>query len=169
MGQVPPGFKFPAILDKYGVPHSENGAATMPNGSDFWWDEFLSNRGNCWYGNTGPDGTPGSVTSSDAATFPGLPPNVLPGCAGGSNENTSVGAGDIAKEAYLLECSQGPKSPTGGVVCDWYEAPPKPGSEEAERQRAANAAAGLQFATSPQAQQLQSVIEGFAAGAVPKR
>jgi hypothetical protein len=108
MGQVPPGFTFPAILDKYGVPHSENGAASMPNGTDFWWDEFASNRWNCWYNNTAPAGS--LVTGSgDAGTFPGLPPNPLPDCAGGTNQNLSVGNGDLAKEAYLVECAQGPK------------------------------------------------------------
>ncbi len=170
MGQVPPGFTFPAILDKYKVPHSENGAARMPNGTDFWWDEFLSNRGNCWYGNTGPDGTAGSVTGSgQAGTFPGLPPNPLPDCAGGQNQNLSVGNGDIAKEAYLVECAQGPKSPTGGIACDWYESPPKPGSPEEAQQRRENEAAALAYSTSPQAGQLQALIDGFAAGAVPRR
>ena len=169
MGQVPPGFAFPAILDKYGVPHSENGAATMPNGADFWWDEFLSNRWNCWYGNTGPDGTAASVTSSDAAPFPGLPPNPLPDCAGGTNQDLSIGTGDIAKEAYLLECSQGPKSPTGGIACDWYEAPPRPGSEAQAQQRRKNEQAAATFATSPDAGSLQKLIESFAAGAVGRR
>ena len=25
-----------------------------PNGTDFWWDQFAGNRGNCWYRNSGP-------------------------------------------------------------------------------------------------------------------
>ena len=38
------------------------------NGVDFWWDQGgissipTLNTGNCWYGNTGPDGTAASVT-----------------------------------------------------------------------------------------------------------
>lgn len=169
MGQVPPGFTFPAILDKYGVPHSENRAATMPNGTDFWWDEFLSNRWNCWYGNTGPDGREASVTGSgDAGTFPGLPPSPLPDCAGGTNQKLSVGNGDIAKEAYLVECAQGPKTATGAIACDWYEAPPKPGSAAAAQQRQENEAAAATFATSPAADGLRQLLEGFAPGWVPK-
>ena len=39
------------------------GATVLPNGVDFWWDEFAGNNGNCWVGNTGPDGTPASVTT----------------------------------------------------------------------------------------------------------
>ena len=31
-------------------------ASAMPNGVDFWWDEFPSNTGNCWYPNNGSDG-----------------------------------------------------------------------------------------------------------------
>ena len=62
MGQAPPGFEYPAKLRQYGVPHGDAGSETAPNGTDFWWDEFLSNRWNCWYGNTGPDGTPASVS-----------------------------------------------------------------------------------------------------------
>ncbi len=162
MGQVPPGFTFPKILDKYGVPHSEQGTRQAPNGTDFWWDEFLSNRANCWYGNTGPDGKTGTATSSgQAGTFPGLPPNPLPDCAGGTNENLSIGNGDIAKEAYLLECSQGPKATPGPIACDWYQAPPKPGSEEERRQREKYEALGIQYADSPQAAQLQKIIESF--------
>ena len=43
-------------------------AAPSANGVDFWWDQGgisvdpTLNTGNCWYGNTGPDGTTGSVT-----------------------------------------------------------------------------------------------------------
>ena len=28
--------------------------ASKPNGTDFWWDDFLGNTGNCWYLNEGP-------------------------------------------------------------------------------------------------------------------
>ncbi len=34
-------------------------AKSLPNGVDFWWDEFPGNDGNCWFDNTGPDGKRG--------------------------------------------------------------------------------------------------------------
>jgi hypothetical protein len=165
MGQRPKGFEFPEILDKYNVPHSESSAATVPNGTDFWWDEFLSNRRNCWYGNTGPDGTPATVTGSgEAGTFPGLPPNLLPDCGGGENQELSVGNGDLAKEAYLVECAQGPKPPTGPIACDWYTAPPKPGSPEEAAQRQRYEEASRAFLASPQATDLRKLVEGLGGG-----
>ena len=35
-----------------------------PNGTDFWWDNFAGNTGNCWHDNTGKEGTAASVTST---------------------------------------------------------------------------------------------------------
>ena len=45
------------------------GGTIKPNGVDFWWDEFPGDTGNCWYANTGPDGTNGSWTG-DPERFP---------------------------------------------------------------------------------------------------
>ena len=48
-------------------------AASQPNGVDFWWDQGgisidpTLNTANCWYNNTGPDGTAGSVTGTALA------------------------------------------------------------------------------------------------------
>jgi hypothetical protein len=137
----------------------------MPNGTDFWWDEFFTNRANCWYGNLGPDGSGGSVTGSgEAGSFPGLPPNILPDCAGGTNQELSVGNGDVAKEAYLVECAEGPKKSPGPIPCDWYTAPPKPGSPEAAQQRAQYDAMGRSYAESPQGQALKKTLENLVAG-----
>jgi hypothetical protein len=156
VGQVPPGFSFPAKLDEFGVPHGDADQETLPNGNDFWWDEFLSNRWNCWFGNSGPDGTAGSVTGSgDAGRTPGIPPNPLPDCAGGTNQDLSIGTGDPAKEAYLLDCSEGPDEETGPLDCDWWTPPPQPGSEEAARQRAQFAAAARFFDGTPEADRLR--------------
>ena len=60
-----------------------------PNGVDFWWDQFPDNRNNCWYENTGRDGTAATVTSappapllpSDCATSRG---HRQPGTRGGA-------------------------------------------------------------------------------------
>jgi hypothetical protein len=85
-----------------------------PNGEDFWWDSFSGNTNNCWYNNTGPDGT-----SASLKTTPGSLPS---DCA------TSMGTGGPGQEAELLTCladfSAGPGS-TGGA-CPWFETPPEP-------------------------------------------
>ncbi|HET8820043.1 MAG TPA: right-handed parallel beta-helix repeat-containing protein [Thermoleophilaceae bacterium] len=160
VGQVPPGFTFPAKLDEFGVPHGDRSQATLPNGNDFWWDEFLSNRWNCWYGNTGPDGTAGSVTGSGD---PGVLPNLFPDCAGGSNQDLSIGGGDAAKEAYLIDCSEGPDDETGPLDCDWWTPPPRPGSAEATRQGAEFAAAARSFDGTSEADRLRQRMEELAA------
>jgi hypothetical protein len=165
MGQVPRGFRYPEPLDRFGVPHGEADRATLPNGNDFWWDEFLSNRANCWYGNTGPDGTPASITGpGDAGRSPGLPPNVLPDCAGGENEDQSVGNGDVAKEQYLVNCSEGPPGGTGPLDCDWYTPPARPGSAAAAARSRAVAVGSQQFARSAEGQRLRQRMEALAAG-----
>ncbi len=43
-----------------------------PNGTDFWWDNWVDNRGNCWRDNIGKNGTRRSVTTSPPG---GLPSN----------------------------------------------------------------------------------------------
>jgi hypothetical protein len=81
-----------------------------PNGTDFWWDEFANNVNNCWYGNTGTDGTAASVTSD---------PGSLP-----SNCETSRGTGNPAHDAELLACLA---AFTFDVEsCDWFTTPREP-------------------------------------------
>jgi hypothetical protein len=165
MGQVPPGFRYPAKLAEYAVPHSDI-APIAPNGNDFWWDEFSTNRWNCWYGNTGPDGSPGSVTGAgESGRLPGVPPNPLPDCGGGSSQDLSVGQGDAAKEAYLLDCSEGPDEDTSPMACDWWDLPPKPGSPAARTAQQSFATAARRFAGTPEAQRLRARMEELAAGA----
>ncbi|MEJ7892894.1 MAG: right-handed parallel beta-helix repeat-containing protein [Solirubrobacteraceae bacterium] len=159
VGQVPPGFRFPKALDQFGAPHSALSAKTMPNGTDFWWDEFTSNTGNCWYDNRGPDGTAASVTGSgEAGRAPSIPSNPLPDCNGGKDPGSSTGNGDLAKEAYLVECSMGPDKDTGPLDCDWWSAPAKPGTAEARRSGARRAAAAAAYAKSPEAAALRDRI-----------
>jgi hypothetical protein len=165
MGEVPPGFQFPEPLKRYGVPHGLATSRSLPNGLDFWWDEFSSNRWNCWYGNTGPDGTPGSVTGSgDAGRTPGLQPNVLPDCAGGTNRNLSVGNGDVAKEAYLVDCAEGPDKDTSPLACDWWTPPARPGSASARARAREVAAASERFRYTPEAAALRKRMDAVAAG-----
>ncbi len=101
----------------------------MPNGVDFWWDEFPSNTGNCWYGNRGPDGTDASWTGDPVRfSVPGKSiPRFLPEDCG-----TSVGTGNAAKEAMLAYCAE---VSIGDTSCEWYSMPPKPGTRAAAEYR----------------------------------
>lgn len=151
LGQVPPGFRFPREADMFGNARSPQGQARMPNGNDFWWDGFTSNRWNCWFGNTGPDGTAGSVTGPGAAgKMPASLPNGLPNCSNGTNRDSSVGLGDPAKTQYLVDCSNGPDTDTGPLDCDWWTPPAKPGSAAARARAAQFSAAASKYNASPQ-------------------
>ncbi|HEX2129654.1 MAG TPA: right-handed parallel beta-helix repeat-containing protein [Solirubrobacterales bacterium] len=121
MGVAPPGFQPSPAVDDYGN-HFARGQV-LPNGVDFWWDEFLGNNGNCWYENTGPNGRESSVTGPG----PGTPPDVLPGKPGCG---AVIGAGDVAKQLNLVNCflARGGGDP---ALCDWFDMPPRPNSARA--------------------------------------
>lgn len=126
VGRAPSGFRFPEAVGQFGNPHAHDDARPeKPNGNDFWWGEFFGGvtTGNCWYGNTGVDGRPNSVTGpGEAGRLPGDAPQVLP-----SDCTTSVGNDDLAKLTYLIDCAEGPDTDTGPTDCDWWGAPPPPG------------------------------------------
>lgn len=106
------------------------GGKQMPNGVDFWWDEFPTNSGNCWFNNHGPDGTNGSWTG-DPQRFPTANmavPGFLPENCGSP---TNIGIGDPVKEAVLLSCSM---AAIGDPGCEWYVAPAKPKTKAAAAQ-----------------------------------
>jgi hypothetical protein len=89
--------------------------SSQPNGVDFWWDQGgvvinPSNSGNCWFNNTGKDGTPGSVTTD--------PPGALP-----SDCSNSPLPGGPAQASELLTCST---LPQGDPSCPWFTTPAKP-------------------------------------------
>ena len=91
----------------------------QPNGTDFWWDEFPGNRGNCWYSNTGA----APITSSPAS---------LPDCDDGRNPDSSLGKGNLANEGELAQCLAAFESRTYDQgACPWFNSPPKPGSAKA--------------------------------------
>ena len=101
-----------------------------PNGTDFWWDSFPLNTGNCWYRNQAAPGS--SVTSSPAS---------LPDCADGTKPSLSLGLGS-ANEAELLAClaTFTAAGYTHGGACSWFDSPAKPnGSAAREAARAASA------------------------------
>jgi hypothetical protein len=81
-----------------------------PNGTDFWWDSWNTNTGNCWHDNVGKDGTAASITSV---------PDPLPSdCA------TSRGTGGPEQESELLGCFGDIEF--DATDCPWFTTPPEP-------------------------------------------
>jgi hypothetical protein len=93
----------------------------QPNGTDFWWDGFAGNTGNCWHDNTGVNGDRASLTAT-----PPLGPAAGQSLPGFLPENcgSSVGAGGAAQEAELLNCFADFTYDTS--TCDWFSTPAKP-------------------------------------------
>jgi hypothetical protein len=91
-----------------------------PNGEDFWWDQGGiqppdPNTGNCWFNNTGPDGTAASVTS-----IPSGPPALPSDCA----HSFAPGAGTPTVQLGELLVCLADMSPGG--PCVWFKTPPEP-------------------------------------------
>jgi hypothetical protein len=105
--------------------------AADPNGTDFWWDAFVGNTGNCWYQNSGA----GPITTS---------PDPLPDCDNGNNPSESLGTGNGANEGELINCfvafESGEFDPSSSP-CPWFQTPPEPGSAAAARENARQRAA----------------------------
>ncbi|HET8976134.1 MAG TPA: hypothetical protein VFN15_05855, partial [Solirubrobacterales bacterium] len=83
------------------------------------WDQqgtipFPGNTENCWYGNTGRDGTAASVTSLPDKN--GTPPDNLPSDCGSS---PAPGA-QHGQAGELLGCILAPDT------CNWFTTPPEP-------------------------------------------
>jgi len=100
----------------------------MPNGTDFWWDSYPTNTGNCWYRNRPAPGA--QITTS---------PSPLPDCKDGTDPSSSMGTGDAANEGELTGCLLAIESGAGynPTLCPWFEVPPKPGSSAARAQEQA--------------------------------
>ena len=131
MGEVPPDFRPHRAITKFGNDTTLlSSPATAPNGVDFWWDEATPNTGNCWFDNTGPDGTRGSLTADPpigpaaGQSLPGFLPE---------NCGTSVGSAAYgAKAAMLVACyAQYETDEYDSASCDWWDTPPRPGSSAA--------------------------------------
>jgi Right handed beta helix region len=97
--------------------------SVQPNGLDFWWDQggITINPGlntsNCWYDNTGVDGTAASVTGLPSPS--GIAPDNLP-----SDCENSPSVGSLHGQAgELILCSTVPR---GDPSCPWFTTPPKP-------------------------------------------
>jgi hypothetical protein len=78
----------------------------LPNGIDFMWANQGSDRNNCWYKNTGVDGTRASVTEQ---------PDPLP-----SDCSTSVGTGSLLPPPEITDCFLELPS------CTAQDTPPRP-------------------------------------------
>lgn len=93
--------------------------SSQPNGTDFWWDSYPANTGNCWYDNHAAPGH--SVTTS---------PSPLPDCAGGTKPASSVGTGSPQNEGELTACLAGFQVsgyPNGNSTsCTWTQTPGEP-------------------------------------------
>ena len=98
--------------------------SASPNGVDFWWDQggiivdttpgYTS--GNCWYNNTGSNGTAGSVTGLPSPS--GAPPDNLPS----SCENSPLPGAQHGQVGELLNV----QPISGAPGCPWFTTPPKP-------------------------------------------
>jgi hypothetical protein len=84
----------------------------LRNGVDFWWDEFPTTTNNCWFANSGADGSAGSVTGD---------PSSLP-----SDCSSSVGTGNPPKEGELTSCFAAFTADALPEGCPWFTTPPKP-------------------------------------------
>src|SRR3954452_8780591 len=106
----------------------------LPNGVDFWWDEFPSDAGNCFGPNKGVDGTAASITTDPPrapgdATAPGFAP--VKDC----DSPTNFGKGNPQKEAVLVSCAEEVNGRANDQqACDWFVPPAKPGSAKAQAQ-----------------------------------
>ncbi|MDQ3934849.1 MAG: right-handed parallel beta-helix repeat-containing protein [Actinomycetota bacterium] len=98
---------------------------SKPNGTDFWWDEFAGNQGNCWYLNDGPQ------------RLVYNPPPRLPSCNDGKNPEQSMGDGDEPNEAELFSCLAAFETRNfeqETTTCPWLFTPPKPKATAEERE-----------------------------------
>ena len=105
--------------------------AVKPNGTDFWWDDFSTNTGNCWYQNIPARGHT-STTS----------PSNLPNCDDGAKPWTSQGTGDPQNEGELVSCFAEIEAGQGydPAGCPWFSTPPKPHSAKDQQSSRAQAA-----------------------------
>jgi hypothetical protein len=161
MGQVPPDFRSFPELTMFDNPTTLAGGSkgmvsTAPNGVDFWWDEATTNTGNCWPGNTGPDGTHDSLTADPPIGQAGQSaPGTLPeDCA------NSVGSANYGmKVPMLLECfGQWESGELDAPGCTWFNTPPQPGTRAAAAERRAEQRAQEQFAGGSEGEALQDWV-----------
>jgi hypothetical protein len=151
MGVAPPGFEMPPGVRMLGNPVGGDGGV-LPNGLDFWWDPWAGNTGNCWFDNTGPDGTADSVSGSGPLVG-GLPADC----------DTSVGMGNPEQTGELLACFIGREGDVD-AACTWGETPPQPQTAAARQQERDRAREAREFARSEEGRRLAERIDELTAG-----
>ncbi len=164
MGRVPKDFKPHPALDMFGNQSGlldENVPKKLPNGLDHYWDEYLLSDGNCWYDNTGPDGTRDSLTAD-----PPLPPSPNTSLIGFLPETcTQDPQGSLAyaaKAALLLECFgewESGTAPDG--TCTWFDMPARPGTARAAAEWEERDAEMKELAKSPEAQRIKEYMQAL--------
>jgi hypothetical protein len=163
MGKVPKGFERHRALTKFGnqtgIPTDGPMPGALPNGVDFWWDEEPTSDDNCWPGNTGPDGTRGSLTGSPPlAPEPGVSlPGFLPEDCSNSVGNPAAYA---PKAVLLLECfgeweARGDADVVGEGPCYWYQMPEQPGTAAAAAEQEEQQATLRSLAETPEAKRIE--------------
>jgi hypothetical protein len=91
-----------------------NGTGDVTTGrTDFWWDQYLGNTGNCWKGNIGQNGRPDGVTSTP-------PSPLLPSAC----DSSSMGTIGPQQEPELLNCLADIEFNTAS--CPWFTTPSRP-------------------------------------------
>ncbi len=164
MGAVPEGFGPHPGLKKFG---NQSGLLDptvpdqLPNGLDYYWDEFPTSDNNCWYNNTGPDGTRDSLTADPPinpvanTSLPGF----LPEACSTSTGSPAYGA----KGVLLLECFaewETGTAPDG--PCTWYDMPSRPGTQRAAAEQAERAKYMERLAETPEAQRIDEYMSAVA-------
>ena len=102
-------------------------ADSLPNGVDFWWDEFPGNVGNCWFDNTGSDGT---AASRDRPGRRARRPSSCPRTARTARVTATPPRRPSSSTA---RCGSAARPPPTVPACDWFTNPPEPGSAAAKR------------------------------------
>ena len=151
MGQVPAGFKFPATLDQYGVPHGDDGAATAAERQRLLVGRVRQQHRELLVRQHGP-GRHGRERHRPGRRGPDARHrrrNALPDCAGGDEPGLERRRRRRGQDAYLVDCSNGPDKDTGPLDCDWWSVAGE--ARAAPRRRGASAQVASAPARSSQA------------------
>ena len=102
MGEVPPGFEPHPALEKFGNKTTLDGNADRPQRGRLLVGRGHRNTGNCWFDNTGPDGTRESLTARPGDRPRGRP--VDAGVPAGDCASSMGSAGLRDQSPGLLVC-----------------------------------------------------------------
>ena len=108
----------------------------MPNGVDFWWDEFPTNSGNCWFRNQRRRRHHHAASRRIRRHRRWRARRCPSSCPRTAASPSNVGVGDARKESVLLGCvADFAEGSYDATVCDWFAPPAKPGSGGGRRRR----------------------------------